>query len=141
MHSPQVAASLYRPLLAMREVDPFPSRLVTGSRVRAELRVFGVIPIGRQLINITDLGEEPVFGRTDVRTMRDHGRPLSGPLGLLATWNHEMTVWPRAGFDNQCVWNDELSVSGRWAPLFAIVLRVTWLARARKLRVIATQWR
>ena len=138
LHDPSVAAELYAPILIMRPERAFPDALATGTELRARLRGFGVLPVGAQLIRITDV---PAPSGADwPRTMRDHGEPLSGPLALLATWRHEITISRSRASEHRAVWTDELHISGAFAPLFTPVLAVMWRWRGRKLRRLARSW-
>ena len=136
MHSPAVASELYAPVLRMRAEPPFPERFASGDEARAVLRLFDLLPVGSQLIAIEDV--TPARRPSGARTMRDAGRPLSGPLAMLAGWNHEITVW--ASPSNGAVWHDELTISGAFAPLCWPVLATMWRWRRRKLLRLARGW-
>lgn len=137
-HSPAAAAQLYRPLLRMRPRggERFPAVFVTGSRVDVALRFFGVLPAGTQRIVIVDLDTQEAGSQA--RTMRDAGRPLSGPLALIGSWNHEITIVP-AG-PGTAMWRDELTIGGWFAPLAAVALWPMWRWRVQKLRKLARGW-
>lgn len=133
-HRPAVAAQLYAPLFRMQPLDGAPpERFTSGDRVRVSLRVLGAIPVGSQLIAVDD-----VLDVSDARVMRDSGRPLSGPLALLRTWNHEMMVSTLP--TGQTVWKDELRVTGVFAVPMAPVLWLMWQWRIAKLRRLARRW-
>ncbi|WP_336652560.1 MULTISPECIES: hypothetical protein [unclassified Leucobacter] len=148
-HSPAAAGQLYRPLLQMRPRGgaQFPAVFETGSRVDVALRFFGVLPAGTQRIVIVDLDAQEANSRaagsqtvgSQARTMRDAGCPLSGPLALISSWNHEITIIP-AG-PRSAVWRDELTIGGWFAPLAAVVLWPMWRWRVQKLRKLARGWR
>ena len=148
LHTPTVASELYRPLLHMRGIrEGLPARFVSGDTVDVSLRAFGRFPVGTQRIAIFDVattpvatGGHPVAGS---RTMRDAGKPLTGPLTLLRFWNHEVSVWPKDTGSAQhgpAVWHDELTIQGHFAPLFALLLYPMWWWRGRKLRRLARGW-
>lgn len=134
LHNPEVAAQLYRPLLKMVPLSDkgFKERFESDTRVDVALRFVGFITVGVQRISIVDR----VSGSS--RTMRDRGRPLKGPLALLKTWNHEITISP-AG-PNQSVWNDQLTIGGEFAPLAALVIKPMWIWRASKIARLAKDW-
>lgn len=138
MHDPRVAAELYAPILTMQPEQAFPEALSTGTEMRARLRMFGVLPVGAQLIRITDLTASS--GADWPRTMRDHGRPLSGPLALLTEWRHEMKISRSRASEHRAVWTDELHIGGAIAPVFRPVLALMWRWRGRKLRRLARSW-
>lgn len=142
-HTTAVAAKLYRPMLHMTadggsfpDGGSLPERFTSGDEVRVSLRFFGIVPLGSQLISIEDV-DRPQFP-AHARTMRDAGRPLTGPLALLTGWNHEMTVWPTAR--GTAVWHDELRIRGFFAPVFALALWPMWQWRKAKLRRLANAW-
>ncbi|MEJ6488606.1 hypothetical protein PQI23_02580 [Leucobacter sp. USCH14] len=139
LHDPSVAAELYAPILVMQPERAFPETLTTGTEMRARLRGLGVLPVGVQLIRITDVAAPS--GADWPRTMRDHGEPLSGPLALLDTWRHEITISRSRASDHRAVWTDELRIGGAFAPLFRPALAVMWRWRGRKLRRLARNWR
>ena len=136
LHSPRIVAELYAPLIRLVGPRAMPERFTDGDRVRVSMKVFGVVPLGSQII-VIDNARSPQFA-DDARTMRDIGRPLTGPLALLSGWCHEMTVWTsRSG---RVVWHDELKISGVFAPAFWPVLAVMWRWRQYKLVRLARDW-
>lgn len=138
VHEPKVAADLYRPLLVMAAGSGgFPPRFASGDRVRVTMRLLGRVPIGAQLIAIEDV-TLPTGFPAGARTMRDAGRPLTGPLSLLAGWNHEITIW--SAEEGRAVWHDELTVRGVFAPVYWPVLWSMWKWRQRKLQRLAQRW-
>jgi hypothetical protein len=138
LHDPRVAAALYAPLLVMEPAAPFPERLTTGSRASVRLRAFGILPVGSQEIRITDVHSTDPGAWP--RTMRDHGRPLSGPLTRLTGWRHEITISPVPDAPHRAEWSDELHIDGPWARLFRPPLALMWRWRGRKLRRLARDW-
>lgn len=137
-HTPATAAELYRPLLTMTaRHGVLPARFESGDRVDVALRMFGALPAGSQRIAIEDVLRDRFPAGS--RTMRDAGRPLTGPLALLRGWNHEITVWRKGR--GTAVWHDELTITGGFAPLFSLVLGPMWLWRRAKLRRLARGWR
>jgi hypothetical protein len=155
VHLPRVAASLYAPLLEMSS-EGMPDRLASGDKVRVSLRLFGLVPLGSQSIVIEDRYASTAsegFGPNDAhrawtssgdaRTMVDAGRPLSGPLALLAGWNHEIAISSAPGSGATApgaVWHDELTIHGVVAPFFWPVLAMMWNWRKHKLKRLARTW-
>ena len=137
-HSPGVAEQLYRSLLQMQPLGAasFPTRFSSGSRIDVALLLLGKLRLGSQRIVIEDRIDSVAV--VERRTMRDSGRPLSGPLSMLRSWNHEITVIPVD--DRACTWQDVLTISGWFAPLAACVLFPLWRWRAIKLRRLAREW-
>lgn len=138
-HTPRVAEQLYQPLLQMHTLDAasFPKRFSSGSRIDVALSLLGCLRVGKQRIVIEDRIES--VAAVERRTMRDTGRPLSGPLSMVRSWNHEITVIPVG--DRTCSWEDVLTISGGFAPFAACVLVPLWRWRAIKLRRLALEWR
>lgn len=136
VHSPAVAAGLYAPLLVMSPERRFPDRFTTGDRVRVRLRLWGVVPLGSQRIVIEDSASED--GTAGGRTMHDVGRPLTGPLALLAGWHHRITILPVTA--RGAIWRDELTISGAFAPLCWPVFAVMWRWRRARLERRARSW-
>ena len=136
VHSPDVAARLYAPLIVMRPEHDFPERFGPGARASVRLRLWGRLPIGSQLISIED--SEAEDGTAEGRTMHDVGGPLSGPLALLSGWHHRITILPVTA--RGAVWRDELTISGAWAPLCWPALAVMWQWRRRRLERLARSW-
>lgn len=101
------------------------------------MRAFGKISLGKQLIRISD--HETGTGRDHVRTMQDSGRPLTGPLALLKTWDHQMSV--RSAPNGTAVWRDQLTITGILAPVFWLTLWPAWKIREIKIKSLAKQWR
>ncbi|MHA3685056.1 hypothetical protein ACXR2T_14465 [Leucobacter sp. HY1910] len=138
MHSSSVAATLYRPLLQMQPTEhSFSAAFAPGTPADVRLLAFGRLPVGRQRILIEDITRDQLPPGS--RTMRDYGRPLSGPLALTRGWNHELSVWP-AG-NSTAVWHDELTVAGIFAYPLSLALWPLWLWRKTKIRRLAHAWR
>lgn len=136
-HSPAAAADVYRPLLHMRALGgELPEHFELGDAVTVQLRALGIVPVGRQLIMIDDISKPEMPANS--RTMRDHGRPLSGALTLSRGWNHEISIWPDGG--TGALWHDELTITGPWAPVMALVLRPLWWWRGARIRRLARAW-
>lgn len=155
VHRPAVAADLYGPLLQLRPCGEFPARFTDGDAVEVEMRVWGRIPVGRQVIRVRDEvhlgyggsdGEVDAHGshRSDgapaVRTMHDEGHPVAGPLALVNGWHHRMTITAHPSRPGTAVWRDRLEFHGAWAPLVWPVLRATWAWRGWRIRAAAASW-
>lgn len=138
LHSPQEAAGLYSPLVQMVAPWGMPDRFQSGDRVIVRMRLFGLVPLGAQLIHIED--EWPGKFAGDPRTMRDQGGPLTGPLVLLESWRHEITIQHSPHHPDRTVWRDELTIGGIAAAAFWPVLELMWRWRQRKLKRISSTW-
>ena len=144
VHSPARAREIYAPVFQMASASGgFPEQFVSGAEVPARMSLLGIVPMGAQLIRVEDVVRESF--PPGARTMRDRGRPLSGPLALLRTWNHEMTVSPvgsanAAGLGSAAFWHDELTVTGWAAPLMAPALWAMWKWRAGRIQSLSQGW-
>ena len=139
LHDPAVMAELYAPLLTLQPRGDVPEALATGVEMRVRLAVLGLVPVGAQVIRITDLAA--ASGADWPKTMRDHGQPVAGPLALLTNWRHEITISRSRASEQRAVWTDELHIGGAIAPLMRPVFALMWRARGRKLRALAAGWR
>lgn len=138
LHTPAVGFQLYGPIIQVRSVDPLPARWQAGDQATIALKLLGVFPLGTQHIRISNY-ESQAAGQP-VRIMRDHGEPFTGPLSLLATWDHQMGVSAVPGKSNRTIWHEQLTIGGVFAPAFYPVLWIIWQLRARRLRHLAKSW-
>jgi hypothetical protein len=135
LHSPTALAELYGPLLEMRPLEPLPTSWEPGGETAVDLRLGGSIPLGRQLIAVSDRVLASREG--DVRVLRDSGIPLAGPLAALDVWDHQMAVSPAPGDASRTLWRERLVIGGRAAPLLWPGLWATWQWRATRIRALA----
>lgn len=138
IHSPEVAAQLYGPFLQMQPHTGLPERWESGLEATVSMRAFGIISAGTQLIRIDD--REITHDGTTVKIMRDSGRPLTGPLALLRSWDHQMAVSAVPGHPERTRWRDRLVFTGVVAPAFWPALWVAWNLRAIRIRQLAPTW-
>ncbi len=136
LHSPRVIAEVYGPLLDLQPLEPIPPRWEHGQNAAVGLSIAGLIPVGRQLISITDV--ERSVGGVPVRILRDSGIPLTGPLAALDVWDHQMAV--SALPDGRTLWRERLVFGGAAAPLLWPALWAVWQWRAVRVRAIAPSW-
>ena len=151
LHSPRAVAELYGPLIDLVPLDPeglpsswAPRHAGTSPRIPqaigVELRLGGIFPLGRQLIQPSDhVLTDPRDG-APVRTLRDTGIPISGPLAGLDVWDHQIAVSPAPGDPARTLWRDRLVIGGAIAPLLWPVLWSTWQWRAARIRALAPGW-
>jgi len=140
LHSPRAIAELYGPLL---ELEPMaagglPSSLDPGADVPVRLSMAGAVPLGAQLIHVSDRYTEDARG--PVRILRDSGIPLTGPLASLDVWDHQMAVSPAPGDPGRTLWRERLVIGGVAAAALWPVLWATWQWRAARLRALAPTW-
>lgn len=135
LHSPEVLAALYGPLIAVEPLSPGEAG-GTLLHTAVRLRLFGLIPLGTQLIAAYDETREH-DGET-VRILRDSGIPLTGPLSGLDVWDHRMALSALPG--GRTLWRDRLVFGGGGAALLWPGLWLTWQWRGRRIRRLARTW-
>lgn len=142
LHSPRAVAELYGPLLDLDPLDPggLPTSWEPGGEVAVGLSLAGAVPMGRQLIHVSDLSLPDPADGAPVRILRDSGIPLSGPLAALDVWDHQIAVSPAPGDPARTLWRDRLVIGGRAAPALWPVLWTTWQWRAARIRALAPTW-
>lgn len=143
LHSPTVLAEMYGPFVTVDPLDPAEAEAVAGSldpraSTGVRLRLLGVIPLGRQLIAVSD--RRLSHGGATVRILRDSGIPLTGPLAALDVWDHQLAVAPVSGDPTRTLWRERLVIGGPTAALFWPSLWLTWQWRARRIRRLARHW-
>ena len=140
LHSPRAIAELYGPLMMMEPMSPsgLPSSLTPGMDVPVTLTLAGVVPLGQQLIHVSEEHTHDADG--PVRIFRDSGIPLTGPLSSLDVWDHQMAVSPLPGDETKTLWRDRLVIDGPIAPALWPVLWATWQWRGARLRALPPPW-
>ncbi|MBB4140173.1 hypothetical protein [Microbacterium invictum] len=138
LHSPRAIAELYGPLVDMTPLATPPTALEPGADLPVQLRLAGMMSLGRQLIHISERYVEDWRG--PVRILRDSGIPLTGPLASLEVWDHQMAVSPAPGDPSKTLWRDRLVIGGGAALPLWPVLWATWQWRAARLRMLAPSW-
>lgn len=122
----------------MRPEGPFSEQLHSGDAVTVQLRLLGIVPMGRQSIAVQDSMD--TRGPTPVRTMHDRGGAISGPLLLARNWHHQMSIAAHANDPDRATWTDTLQFSGAFSWLIWPVLRGSWGLRGIRIRALARQW-
>lgn len=138
LHSPTAVAELYGPLLSMRPLAQAPSAWEAGTDLPVQLSVAGAVPVGRQLISVSERRTTDRHG--PVRIFRDSGIPLTGPLATLDVWDHQMAVSPAPRDASRTLWRDRLVFDGPAAALLWPVLWSAWQWRAARIRALAPSW-
>lgn len=138
LHSPTAVSELYGPLLELQPLAEAPTRWESGADIAVGLRLAGVVPMGRQLISVSDRFTADENGA--VRIFRDSGIPLTGPLAALDVWDHQIAVSPAPGDPGRTLWRDRLVIGGAVAPALWPVLWGTWQWRAARIRALAPGW-
>lgn len=140
LHSPRAVAELYGPLvdLSPLEAKGLPTTWEPGADIPVQLSVSGLVPLGRQLIHVSDVrASDP---RGCVRVFRDSGIPLTGPLASLDVWDHQMAVSPAPGDPAKTLWRERLVIGGATAPVLWPVLWGIWQWRGARIRALAPTW-
>lgn len=138
LHSPRVVGELYAPLLGMRPLleEDLPDRWRPGDDAAVQLLALGRIPVGRQLIQVSDRVVHE--GGQVVQVFRDSGIPLSGLLSVLDVWDHQMAVSALPG--GRTLWRERLVFAGPGAALLWPALWATWQLRGLRVRMLASRW-
>ena len=140
VRSPHVVSDLYAPLLQLQPLVPsaLPERWSDGDQVAVRLSLFGRIPVGSQFLHLNERHVAEPGGT--VHILRDSGIPLTGPLGTLDVWDHQMAVSALPGDPSRTLWRDRLTIGGPTAALLWPVLWGSWQARALRVRALAAGW-
>jgi hypothetical protein len=140
LHSPSAVAELYGPLMELTPLEPqgLPTTWTPGDDVAVQLSMAGAVPMGRQLIHVSDRTATDANGR--VRIFRDSGIPLTGPLASLDVWDHQMAISPAPGDPTKTLWRDRLVIGGPAAIALWPVLWSIWQWRATRIRALAPTW-
>ncbi|MET0297381.1 MAG: hypothetical protein ABW024_08270 [Microbacterium sp.] len=140
LHSPRAVAELYGPIMDLAPLDPdgLPTAMGAGADVPVALSMFGVVPMGRQLIHVSERFVDEPAGQ--VRILRDSGIPLTGPLASLDVWDHQMAISPVAGRPDRTLWRDRLVIGGPTAVALWPLLWSTWQWRGARIRAMAPTW-
>lgn len=134
LHSPAVLTALYAPVIVVEPLTHADEGSLLHTAVR--LRLFGLIPVGTQLISAYDEVREH-RGET-VRILRDSGIPLTGPLSSLDVWDHRMAVSALPG--GRALWRDRLVFGGPGSFALLPVLWAAWQWRGWRIRRLARGW-
>jgi hypothetical protein len=147
VRSPAVFQQVSAPVMVFSSLDEggFTDQWSCGEHV-VEAKLFGVIPAGRQLIDIRT-EQRPALathGRhadtSPVRIVHDTGRGLTWPLTLTTSWHHEMAISSTG--DGRTLYRDRLRFSsGLLTPVMAVAYWVFWQARAVAMRRLSREWR
>jgi len=134
VHSPAVFQAVSGPITTARSLEPggFPRRWAGGDH-RVRLRMLGLLPMGTQLIRLSD---EMLPGE---HVVHDEGGPLSGAMRIVRRWHHRMAI-SDAG-DGRTRFRDTLDIgAGPLTPVAWLGFWVFWQLRARQLRALAPGW-
>lgn len=140
LHSPRAIAELYGPFMQLQPLaaEGLPPSLEPGADIPVRMSLAGVVPVGSQLIHVSDRYAEDRRG--PVRILRDSGVPLTGPLSALSVWDHQMAVSPAPDDSSRTLWRDRLVIGGSAAPVLWPALWATWQWRGARIRALAPTW-
>ena len=140
VRSPRAVAELYGPVLDLAPLVPteMPTSWSPGDDVPVALSAFGALPMGRQLIHVSERTVAEPAG--EVRIFRDSGIPLTGPLSSLDVWDHQMAISPVPGHPDRTLWRDRLVFGGPTAGALWPVLWSMWQWRGARIRALAPTW-
>ncbi|WP_437582649.1 hypothetical protein ACSAGD_10325 [Paramicrobacterium sp. CJ85] len=134
LRSPTVMRELYAPFVDVAVAKA--GTRWTDAADEASLRLAGLVPLGRQLINL----RYDETSRAGVKIMRDTGKPTSGPLSTLRSWNHRMAVSAAPDDPGRTLLRDRLTFHGAAAPALWYPLWAIWQWRGSRLRDMAPSW-
>lgn len=133
LHTPAVFKSVSSPFTMFKENPhhPLPERFVPNTDYTVKVFAGGIIPLGTQIIRLEDTLVSP-----NRRHTTDVGHGVSGMLGMLTHWRHQMSL---ESLDNgQTQFSDQLTVNASWqTPVLWVGFSVFWRWRALRLRQIA----
>lgn len=140
VHSPRAVAELYGPLMQLSPMDPqgLPTAWESGTDAPVQLSVAGLVPVGRQLIHVSERTVQDANG--PVRIFRDSGIPLTGPLASLDVWDHQMAISAAPEDPTKTLWRDRLTIGGPTALALWPMLWATWQWRAARIAAMAPTW-
>ncbi|MEO8262034.1 MAG: hypothetical protein ABI566_05630 [Pseudolysinimonas sp.] len=136
LRTPAVLAEVSHPFFSFEPLSPrgLPKQWTEGPHPVAARGLWGIIPMGEQLIDIR------VRERGAVRILEDDGGPVTGPLAVITRWRHRMAV--STADDGRTLYRDRLDISaGLLTPLVWIGVWAFWQWRAFQLSRLAPTWR
>jgi len=129
LHNPALMTAAAAPLVELRSAEPggYPARWPGGPH-RVQLRLFGLIPLGPQTIDVSF----PAMPADQAR-LRDDGH---GPL--IKRWDHTITVTDN--HDGTATYADELHIgAGPLTPFVWLSAQLLFIHRQRRLQRLAKQ--
>lgn len=126
--------------MQLSPLDPagLPTAWESGTDAPVQLSVAGLLPVGRQLIHVSERTVQDANG--PVRIFRDSGIPLTGPLASLDVWDHQMAISAAPGDPTKTLWRDRLTIGGPTALALWPMLWATWQWRGARIAAMAPTW-
>lgn len=139
IHSPAVFREVSSPLVEMESLaaDGFPTAWEPGEHPTI-LRGLGVVPLGTQVIRLSESTERP----DGVRILRETGRGVSGSLAAVTLWDHRMAIAPDPAGTGKTLYRDQLIFrAGPATILLWPAFWAFWQWRMLRLAQLAPTWR
>jgi hypothetical protein len=136
IRNPEVFRAVSAPFTSFDSLEPggFPDSWPEGEHL-LRARAFGLAVIGEQTIDL-----EFRESRHGVRSVRDTGRGLSGPLAMVDRWEHTMAVSALPGA--RTLYRDQLIVeAGALTPVLWVGFWAFWQWRALQITRLARDWK
>jgi hypothetical protein len=136
IRNPAVFRAVSAPFTSFDSLEPggFPDSWPEGEHL-LRARAFGLAVIGEQTIDL-----EFRESRKGVRSVRDTGRGLSGPLAMVDRWEHTMAVSALPGA--RTLYRDQLIVeAGALTPVLWIGFWAFWQWRALQITRLSRDWK
>jgi len=124
-NSPGLMLHIAKPLVTFTAVEPpqFPAMWADGT-YRVSMRLFGIIPLGRQAIVIS-------HPPADIFTLRDNGYSA-----LIQTWDHVITIAPSG---SGTLYRDQITIkAGLLTPFVWLFAQLLFHHRQRRWRQLAS---
>ena len=136
IQQPAMLQAVSAPIMTVYSLEPDGFRAEwTDSPHRIALRLFGLIPFGKQLVLVS----RRIGHGSGVNILRDTGGAYTGPLSLLKNWDHRMAI--SALPDGRALFRDQLRVNaGLLTPLAWPAIWLMWQARGAKIQRLARDW-
>ena len=132
IRSPDVFRAVSSPLMTFTSAEKLGPTWTQGEHP-VTARLFGVIPVGKQIIDLT------FTQKGDTRLVHDTGEPVSGALSIVSYWHHTMAVSPtkdgRTLFRDRLLFDAEPLSLAVWPGMWAF-----WQWRALQLKRMAPHW-
>lgn len=139
VHSPAVFRAVSEPLTRVTSLEPrgFPERWPSGEH-RVRLSLLGIVPMGVQVIRLSDESRMLSDGSTE-RIVHDAGGPVSGPMRIVRSWHHRMAISVAPG--GRTRFRDRLDVgAGVLTPFVTVGFWIFWQVRAARIKRLAPRW-
>ncbi len=124
VNSPELLVHIAKPLVTFLAIEPpqFPDKWADGTYWVA-MRLFGIIPLGRQAVVIS----HPL---ADIFTLRDNGYSA-----LIQKWDHTITISPTVG---GTLYRDQVTIqAGMFTPFIWLFAQLFYRHRQRRWRQLA----